>query len=222
MIVSSSGRYNAAMAEAQTRPAASGIEPDRTEGNRRLTAITAIPLLVLLFVEGLTVLLGVQQQIRVHVFVGMLLIPPIALKLGSVGYRFVRYYGGAPAYRAAGPPSPLMRALGPLVVLTTITLFASGVALITFGRGGLAMTLHKGSFIVWVGAMALHVLGHARKLPGAVVSDWMRRQFDRGPRVRAAVIGASLLVGVGCAALTLHLAGPLGHHHHDGQFGFRH
>jgi hypothetical protein len=196
------------------------LQEDRTTGNRRLTAITAIPLLVLLFVEGLTILLGVQQQIRVHVFVGMLLIPPIALKLGSVGYRFVRYYTGAPAYRAAGPPSLFMRVLGPLVVLSTITLFASGVALISFGRGGLAMTLHKGSFFVWVAAMTLHVLGHARALPGAVASDWTRRQLDRGPLVRAAALGASLVAGVGLAALTLHLAGPLGHHHHDGPFRF--
>jgi hypothetical protein len=195
------------------------LQEDRTTGNRHLTAITAIPLVVLLFVEGLTVLLGVQQQIRLHVFLGMLLIPPIALKLGSVGYRFVRYYSGAPAYRAAGPPNPLMRALGPLVVLSTITLFASGVALITFGRSGLAMTLHKASFIVGVGAVTLHVLGHARELPGAVASDWMRRQLDRGPRVRAAALGVSLLAGVGLAMLTLHLAGPLGHHHHDGPFG---
>jgi hypothetical protein len=198
------------------------LQEDRTTGNRRLTAITAIPLLVLLFVEGVTILLGVQGEIRVHVFVGMLLIPPIALKLGSVGYRFVRYYTGSRAYRAAGPPSPFMRALGPLVVVSTITLFASGVALITFGRGGLAMTLHKGSFFVWVAAMTLHVLGHARSLPGAVAGDWMRRQLDRGPLVRAATLGASLIAGVGLAALTLHLAGPLGHHHHDGPFRFQH
>jgi hypothetical protein len=210
------------MVQAQATPAASEVGRDGTEGNRRLTAITAIPLLVLLIVEGLTVLFGVQQQIRLHVFVGMLLIPPIALKLGSVGYRFVRYYSGAPAYRAAGPPNPFMRALGPLVVLSTITLFASGVALITFGRGGLAMTLHKGSFIVGGVAMTLHVLGHARELPGAVAGDWMRRQLGRGPRVRAATLGASLLVGVGLAALTLHFAGPLGHHRHDGSFGSGH
>jgi hypothetical protein len=197
------------------------VQQDRTTGNRQLTAITAIPLLVLLFVEGVTILLGVQQEITVHVFVGMLLIPPIALKLGSVGYRFVRYYTGSRAYRAAGPPHPAMRALGPLVVVSTITLFASGVALISFGHSQLAMTAHKLSFIVWVAAMSLHVIVHARSLPGAVASDWMRRRRERGPLVRAAVLVASLVAGFGLAALTLHLAGPLGHHHHDGQFGFQ-
>jgi len=30
--------------------------------------------------------------VSVHMFIGMVLIPPIALKLGSTGYRFVRYY----------------------------------------------------------------------------------------------------------------------------------
>ncbi len=38
-----------------------------------------------------------------HMFIGLVLIPPVLLKLGSTGYRFARYYTGAPAYRAKGP-----------------------------------------------------------------------------------------------------------------------
>ena len=45
------------------------------EGNRRLTTLTAIVLLVLLAVEGLTVLAGVRSMLSVHVFVGMLPAP---------------------------------------------------------------------------------------------------------------------------------------------------
>ena len=48
-------------------------------------------LLVLLAVEGVTILF-LRPLLSVHIFVGMLLIPPVALKLGSTGYRFVRYY----------------------------------------------------------------------------------------------------------------------------------
>ena len=198
------------------------LESEGVKDNRRLTSLTGAVLLVLLFVEGLTVLLGVRQQIRLHVFVGMLLIPPIALKLVSVGYRFFRYYTRSPAYRAAGPPPPLMRALGPLVVLTTITLFGSGVVLIVFGRSQLALTLHKLSFFVWFVAMSVHVLWHARALPSVLLEEWSRRSRQRGTAVRVAAVTAVLGIGVGIALLTVHLAGAWSHHHFDRGFGEQH
>jgi hypothetical protein len=207
------------MLQAQRTRTPSISGSDGVEGNRRLTSITAIALLVLLFVEGLTVLLGVRGQIRIHVFVGMLLLPPIALKLASVGYRFVRYYTGSPAYRAAGPPHWTMRSLGPIVVLSTITLFASGVVLIVFGRSQLALGLHKLSFIVWAVSMSVHVLVYATRLPGVVVQEWARRALARGPVTRLAALVVSLALGVGLAALTVHLAAPWAHHHFDGGFG---
>jgi hypothetical protein len=194
---------------------------DGVAGNRRLTSLTAIPLLGLLFVEGLTVLLGVRQEIRIHVFVGMLLVPPIALKLASVGYRFIRHYTRAPAYRLAGPPHWFMRSLGPVVVLSTVTLFASGIWLIVIGRRGLALTLHKLSFIIWGAVMAVHVLVYARRLPGVVVEEWSRRTRDHGTAARVAALGLSLAIGVGLAALTVHLAGSY-HHHSDRGFGDGH
>ena len=100
----------------------------------------------------------------------MLLIPPIMLKLGSTGYRFVRYYTGSDPYRVEGPPHTALRLLAPAVVLSTIALFATGVALITLGpRSGSLVGLHKASFVVWFVAMAAHVLGHALR-----VLDWLR------------------------------------------------
>jgi hypothetical protein len=200
----------------------STAESDGVAGNRRLTSVTAIALLALLFVEGLTVLVGVRQEIRIHVFVGMLLVPPIALKLASVGYRFVRYYTGSASYRAAGPPRWIMRALGPVVVLTTVTLFASGIVLIVFGRNGLTLGIHKLSFFVWFGAMAIHVLGHIRRLPGAVAEEWSRRTRGRGTAVRVGALGVSLALGVALAALTVHLAGPWAHHGFDRGFRDEH
>ena len=59
------------------------------EGNERLTAATAAVLVVLLAVEGVTILF-LRPLLSVHVFVGMLLVPPVALKLGSTAYRFGR------------------------------------------------------------------------------------------------------------------------------------
>ena len=52
------------------------------------------------------------------------------LKIGSTGWRFVRYYRGSPAYRRKGPPPVLLRLLGPAVVILTVVLLASGVALV--------------------------------------------------------------------------------------------
>jgi hypothetical protein len=206
------------MQQTRTTHTTSTVESDGVEGNRRLTSITAIALLALLFVEGLTVLVGVRQEIRIHVFVGMLLVPPIALKLASVGYRFVRYYTGSVPYRAAGPPPWVLRALGPLVVLTTLTLFVSGIVLIVFGRSQLALDVHRLSFFAWLAAMALHVLGHVRRLPGVVAAEWPRRTRGHGTTARVAALGASLALGVILAALTVHLAGPWAHHRFDGGF----
>ena len=54
--------------------------------------------------------------------------PPVLLKLGGVGYRFARYYVGDPRYRAGGPPELVMRLLGPVLAVLTVTLFATGIA----------------------------------------------------------------------------------------------
>ena len=99
------------------------------EGNARLTSVNAVVLLVLLAAEGFT-LLGIRQMLTPHVFVGIVLIPPVLVKVGSTTWRFARYYGGAPAYRRKGPPLLLLRMLGPAVVVLTVVLFASGVALL--------------------------------------------------------------------------------------------
>ncbi len=137
-------------------------------GNRRLTAWTGLVLLLLFLVELVTVL-DVRGLISWHVVVGCLLIPPALLKTGSTGWRMVRYYTGNDAYHEAGPPPMLLRLLGPLVVLSTLAVLGTGLALVLIGpdRGrssilvpGLSVLfLHKGSFVVWCGATGLHVLG---------------------------------------------------------------
>ena len=65
-------------------------------GNARLTGGVAAALLVLLAAEGATIPF-IGQLLGPHIFIGMLLIPPVLLKLGSTGYRFARYYSGDPA-----------------------------------------------------------------------------------------------------------------------------
>ena len=125
------------------RAARSGARPHARQaagtggvtGNTRLTAVTAAVLLVLLAVEGFT-LLSLQSMLSWHIFVGMLLVPIVGLKVASTGYRFVRYYTGDRDYVRAGPPPPALRLLGPVVLLSTAGLFATGVALAVVGPAG--------------------------------------------------------------------------------------
>jgi hypothetical protein len=85
--------------------------------------------------ETLTTL-SLRSYLPVHIFLGLLLLPPIALKLASTGWRFVRYYTGSKPYRLKGPPMLLLRLLAPLLIASTLTLFGSGIALIAVGHGG--------------------------------------------------------------------------------------
>lgn len=183
-----------------------------TVGNRRLTATTAAVLLVLLAAEGLT-LLALRPLLSVHVFLGMLLIPPIALKLGSTGYRFMRYYARAAAYRLEGPPSLLMRMLvAPFVVASTVGLFASGVALLVVGPGGGAvLALHKASFVVWFFAMSAHVLAYVLRLPRLVRPDFTRVSRSAGVALRRLLVAGALVAGITVAIATVPLAHPWQH-----------
>ena len=53
-----------------------------------------------------------------------------------------------------------------MTILSTLLLFATGVALLALDQTqGVVLALHKASFIVWIGAAGAHVLAHVTKLP---------------------------------------------------------
>jgi hypothetical protein len=171
--------------------------------NARLTALTGAVLLVLLAIEGLT-LLSLRSLLSVHIFVGVLVVPVVALKLGSTGYRLFRYYTRRPDFVAAGPPVLLLRLLGPVVALSTAVLLATGIALIAIGPGrGLVLLLHKASFVVWVGALGAHVLGHLRVMPRALRGDLPGGDRLGGARLRLFLVAASVVVGAIVAVIVL-------------------
>ena len=177
-----------------------------SDGNERLTAATAVALLVLLAAEGLT-LVAIRQLLLPHVFLGFLLIPPVLLKLASTGWRMTAYYRRSGDYVRRGPPSLLLRVLiGPLVVVSTIALFATGVAVVALGQRGLLLGLHKASFIVWFGAMSVHVLAHVLRLPHLVALDWWRPDGLRGRRMRQFALASALVTGLICAVAAIPLA----------------
>jgi hypothetical protein len=181
---------------------------DATEGNSRLTAITAIALLALLAVEGVTVVF-MRPLLSVHLFVGLMLIPPVALKLASTGYRFARYYTREASYRRRGPPPAVLRATAPIVVASTLVVLGSGVWLLLAGPHSrdAVLPIHKVSFIVWVAFTSLHVLGHVLELPRAVAGEYGRTARVRGRAARLLALVVSLAAG---AAIALLLGGHFG------------
>lgn len=173
--------------------------PDEgVESNARLTAMTAAALLGLLAVEGVTVL-RVHSLLWLHVLIGTALVPPVLLKIGSTGYRFVRYYRGSPAYRRKGPPPLVLRVLGPLLVATTLTVLGSGIALMFVAASARQslLLLHKASFVVWFAAMVFHVLGHLVETARLAPRDWVNRAHAdiAGARWRQWAVAASMALG---------------------------
>lgn len=182
-------------------------------GNERLTTSVGLVLLVLLGVEALTTL-ALHAYLSVHIFLGLLLLPPLALKLASTGWRFVRYYTGNQPYRLEGAPKLLLRLLAPLLIASTLSLFGSGVALIAVGHGGgLLKSVHGISFVVWGVLIIVHVLAYLARTLQVGTADWRRHATPvvAGVRSRRALLGGALLAG-GILALVIY---PLQHFHGD-------
>jgi hypothetical protein len=146
----------------------------------------------------------------------MLLIGPVVLKVCSVLYRFVRYYTGAGEYRRKGPPAPLLRVLGPLVLLSSLGVLGTGVALAITGPSGLRtwLFLHRATFVLWFAVMTVHVLAYVWRLPQLISGDLASqagrraREVLAGRSARWLLLAASVLTGLLLAVLTVHSAGP--------------
>lgn len=110
--------------------------------------------------------------------------PPILLKLGSTGYRFLRYYAGDFAYRLERPPALPLRLMAPAL---------------------------EASFIAWLALMSVHVLAHLGGSPRLALADWRRDPVPKSaarPAARIGAIAASLLAGCVLAPLTLRGLSP--------------
>jgi hypothetical protein len=203
-------------------------------GNARVTAWTGAILIVLILAELVTVL-DVNGLIGWHITLGTLLVPLALVKTASTSWRLGRYYTGNREYRVAGPPPTPLRVLGPLVVLSTLGLLGSGLAMIALGPSASrttivnvlgqridTLTLHQILFIVFCVVVGLHLL--ARIVP-AVTLIAGRRTANASGGVpghtrRFALLGATLAVAGLTAALVLNAAGAWRADDHGG--GFRH
>jgi hypothetical protein len=204
-------------------------------GNACLTAWTGAILLVL-FLAELATLLDVSGLINWHIVIGTLLVPPALLKTSSTGWRVLRYYTRRTPYVTAGPPPMFLRVLGPLVVLFTLAVLGSGLALVALapnasrtpflellGYSVSALTVHQATFVVWAIVTGLHTLG--RLVPAFRIIT--RRAHPRaalpGRIPRLGLLTATLAVAGAAATLVLGLSGAwstgtafhhFGGHHH--------
>jgi hypothetical protein len=194
---------------------------DRTggpAGNANLTAWTGLVLLVLIAAELVT-LIDVGGLVTWHIAIGVLLIPPALLKTASTGWRITRYYMGHDSYRTAGPPPMLLRILGPLVVVLTLAVLGSGLALIALGRGSdgqvlfallgqqvTAVTIHQVAFIGWGVVTGVHLL--ARIVPAIALASG--RRSTRSVPGMALRVGTLALVLVVAAVTTVLVLGASG------------
>jgi hypothetical protein len=194
-------------------------------GNARLTAWTGLMLLVFFLAETAT-LVSVGSLITLHILIGAFLVPLVVLKTATTGWRIARYYVGSDDYRQAGPPPLLLRLLGPIVVLTSLAIVGSGLALIAVGRsahtpiftvGGFsvsALTIHQASFIAWTAATVIHLL--ARTVPAVKLARGEPHHTHvAGAGLRALTLVGTVALGVAVALLVLHLSGDWTHHTHQ-------
>jgi hypothetical protein len=174
------------------------------EGNEILTSAAAVVLVGLLLAEGITIV-RMRGLLSAHMFVGLVLIPPVALKLASTGYRMVSYYVRSRSYRLKGPPLLPLRLMAPVLVVSTIAVLASGVLLLAAGhKSGAVLTIHKLSFFAFGVVLAVHFLVYAPRVARSLLSDWSsaRRRAVPGAGLRAVLVAAALGGG---AALALAL-----------------
>jgi hypothetical protein len=167
------------------------------DANERLTAAAAVPLAVLLVVEGVT-LLALRQLLPVHVLVGLMLVLPVVSKLASTGWRVLRYYRGDEAYVRRGPPRLLLRLVAPLLAFTSVSVLATGIGLVfTHWQRSLLLLLHKASFIAWAPAFGVHVLAYAWRVPRLVLATSRLQRLSVAGVVALGAVGAVLSIRLG-------------------------
>lgn len=145
--------------------------------NSRLTAILGLTLLILFALQVVTVLAGVRSVLTWHVVLGLILLPPVGLKLTSVTWRMVSYHRGRDGFADITPPPPALRVLGLFLAGLTVALLVSGITLLD-GPGWAqspALLVHQVSFYAWLAAVVVYVVPHFLQAVHLAKRDWARR-----------------------------------------------
>lgn len=181
-------------------------------GNERITALAGAVLLVLLLAEIVSAAI-LHTLMSIHVFVGVLLVGPLVVKLGSTGWRFLRYYTRSPAFVHRGPPLLTLRLMGPLLIAATLVVIGSGIGLVITGprNASLLLPLHGLSVLVWLPLIAIHVFAHILQVPRLVADDWSNssvKNIIAGRGLRLGINLGALLAGAAAAILLFPGAAP--------------
>ncbi len=169
------------------------------DGNEVLTSAAAVVLVLLLVTEGITIV-HMRGLLSAHMFIGLVLIPPMLLKLGSTGYRMISYYRGSRAYRAKGPPLLPLRLMAPVLVASTIAVLTSGVLLLAAGhKSNTILTIHKLSFIAFGVVLAVHFLAYVPRVVRSLRTDWSAARRQAVPGAGARVMLVATAIGGGTA-----------------------
>ena len=193
---------------AQPRSGGRALVDGPAARNRRLTALAGILVYALLVAIAVTTI-NIRSFLIAHYLVGFLLLPPVILKLGGTGYRFLRYYSGSEPFRLAGAPPLLLRFLvAPLLVASTTAVFATGLELWLFGLqfGSVWISAHTLSAVIMLVAVGAHLLAHMRLSADVLVDEVAaRREAVLSPGSLAV---ASLVCGAVLAAASLLYVSP--------------
>jgi hypothetical protein len=196
----------------QTRTHGRGLDDlSGMAGNERITALAGAVLLALIVIEIVSAV-KLSALLSVHVFAGVVLAGPLVVKLGSTGYRFLRYYTRSPVYVRRGPPHLALRVMGPLLIATTLVVIGSGIGLVVTGpaQAGPLLPLHGYSVLVWFPLIAIHTFAHILRLPRLVAEDWQKHSAEQAPGrgLRLSMNLGVLVLGVIAAILLLPTAVP--------------
>jgi hypothetical protein len=192
-------------AHTSSRTASSGsLLGGGPRGNELLTTANGAILIVMLAALGVTILF-IGPLISEHLFLGLALLGPLALKLASTGYRFVRFYRGDRAYVCKGPPPSLLRMLGPAVIVLTLVVFGTGVVLLYTGPAAREpwLVAHKASFVLWLAFMSAHVLGHLPEVLRMLGSGPSAERHVAGRAGRAIALSGAIVGGLVLALAVL-------------------
>ena len=181
-------------------------------GNERLTALAGAVLLVLIVIEIVSSV-SLHAGLAIHIFVGVLLAGPLVVKIGSTGYRFLRYYTRSPAFVRRGPPRLALRVLSPLLLVTTLVVMGSGIGLVVTGpaQAGTLLPIHNLSVLLWLPMITIHVFAYIWRTPRLVADDWSKqsgRSLAPGRGLRLGVNLGALLAGAVAAILLFPSATP--------------
>ncbi len=166
-----------------------------------MTTSTGLLLVPLFLLAGGTGLAIPGFRTWPHLAIGLLLAPPLVLKLATAGYRFARYHLGDAGFVAAGPPAPGLRWVAPPLILAVLVLMGSGLALWlepSTGMVGLWQALHRLSFLVFGACVGIHVLVHLLRAPTLELELRLP-----GGLLRLLYLAASMVLGVALAAAGL-------------------